>query len=389
MKAYSLVENVYKIGAIDWNRRLFDSLIPLPHGTSYNSYLIVGSEKTALLDAVDPAKWPVLEEQLRNVQKIDYIIAHHGEQDHSGSLPMVLAKYPTAKLVTNLKAQKILMDLLPIPAERFEIVEEGSTISLGNKTLRFHIMPWVHWPETMVSYLVEDKILFSCDLFGSHLATSQIFAHHEAQVYDSAKRYYAEIMMPFSLQIKGYVEKIKAMDVRMIAPSHGPVYDEPPFILSAYQEWTCAKPENKAIILYISMHGSVEKMVEYFSSALMNQGVAVRIYDLTVADIGEIAMDLVDTATLVIATPTVLGGVHPLVAYAGFIANILNPKFRYIALLNSYCWGGKVLEQTQGLLNRIKAEWIEPVISKGHPKPETFESLTRLAQTIAQKHKQM
>lgn len=389
MKVNALAENVYKIGAIDWNRRLFDSLIPLPRGTSYNSYLIVGSEKIALLDAVDPTKWSVLQEQLKDIKRLDYIIAHHAEQDHSGSIPMLLTQFPEAKVVTNAKAKKILMDLLPIPDDKFELVEEGSILSLGNKTLRFHLMPWVHWPETMVSYLQEDRILFSCDLFGSHLAVSQVFAPPDMNVYEAAKRYYAEIMMPFSNLIKGYIEKVKAMNVAIIAPSHGPAYNHPAFILDAYREWVEGKPQNKVLILYISMHGSVEKMVEHFSSALMNQGVTVRVYELTVADLGEIAMDLVDSATLVIATPTVLGGAHPLVAYMGYVANLLNPKLRYVALLNSYSWGGKVLESLQGLLTKVRAEWLDPVICKGYPQADTFAALHHLAEVIAQKHQQM
>src|SRR4030042_1682372 len=141
--------NIYAVGAIDWGARLFDRLIPLPDGTTYNSYLIKGSEKTALLDTVDPTKTDVLLDNLAElgIDRIDYIIAHHAEQDHSGSLPDVLLLYPHPKVVANPKCKAMLMDLLPIDDEKFLTVEDGQTLSLGDKTLRFIYTPWVHWPE--------------------------------------------------------------------------------------------------------------------------------------------------------------------------------------------------------------------------------------------------
>jgi len=175
MKARKIKEGIYWMGAVDWDRRLFDSLIPLPDGTSYNAYLIQGSEKTALLDTVDPSMVDVLLFQLESVQNIDYIIAHHAEQDHSGAIPHVLEKYKNAKVLTTSKGKGMLVDHLCIPEERFITVDDGETLSLGNKTLKFIHTPWVHWPETMVTYLQEDNILFTCDFFGSHLATTDLY----------------------------------------------------------------------------------------------------------------------------------------------------------------------------------------------------------------------
>jgi flavorubredoxin len=199
-----LKTNVYAVGAIDWDRKLFDELIPLPDGTSYNAYLIKGSEKTALIDTVDPTKTYVLIDNLvkGGTTKIDYIISHHAEQDHSGSIPEILLLYPEAKVVTNAKCRDMLMDLLHIEEGKFITIEDGQTLSLGDKTLQFVFIPWVHWPETMGTYLKEDKIFFPCDFFGSHLATSSLFVDDQATVYESAKRYYAEIMMPFRGPIK-------------------------------------------------------------------------------------------------------------------------------------------------------------------------------------------
>jgi flavorubredoxin len=179
MKPRKIRDGVYCLGAVDWNRRLFDSLIPLPDGTSYNAFLVEGSEKVALMDTVDPAWEEVLLDQLAGVERIDYIVSHHTEQDHSGAIPKVLEIHPEATVVCSPKAQSLLIDHVGIGAERIKTVEDGETLSLGDKTLRFIHTPWVHWPETMVSYLVEDRILFTCDLFGSHLATSNLYASSE------------------------------------------------------------------------------------------------------------------------------------------------------------------------------------------------------------------
>jgi len=202
MKPRKIKDKIYWMGSVDWDRRLFDSLVPLPDGTSYNAYLVQGNEKTALLDTVDPNKSDVLLYQLENVAKIDYIVSHHAEQDHSGSIPIVLEKYPAAQVVCTARAKTMLVDLLCIPEERVIAVEDGAVLPLGGKTLKFIFAPWVHWPETMLTYLPEEKILFTCDFFGSHLATSDLYASNLAQVYEAAKRYYAEIMMPFRNNIK-------------------------------------------------------------------------------------------------------------------------------------------------------------------------------------------
>lgn len=386
MNLFKIKDNVYKLGAVDWNRRLFDSLIPIPKGTSYNAYLIEGSEKTVLLDTVEPLKWSVLEHQLSRIGHIDYVVAHHAEQDHSGSLGLVLKKYPQAKIITNAKAKSILIDLLLLPEDKFELVEDEQTFSLGNKTLQFYLTPWVHWPETMVTYLVEDKILFSCDFFGSHLATSRAYTQEEHEVYDAAKRYYAEIMMPYAAQVKKNLDKVRKLDIDLIAPSHGPMYQKPAFIMDAYEEWVSDKPKNKAIIAYISMHGSIEKMAEYLTSSLVDKGVEVKLYDLTVMDLGEVAADLVDAASIIIGTPIVLGGVHPNVMYAAYTVNALQPKAKFASILTSYGWGGKGVEEMQNTLRRLKVELLPCVASKGFPKAHTFQELEQLAETIRQKH---
>jgi flavorubredoxin len=388
MKARQIKKDVYWIGAIDGDRRLFDALIPLPDGTSYNSYLVRGNQKVALIDTVDPTKTEVLMTYLENVPVIDYVIANHAEQDHAGSIPQVLEKYADAKVVTTPKGRDLLAALLLIPEDRFITVSDGETLSLGDKTLEFIHAPWVHWPETMLTYLQEDKILFPCDLFGSHLATTDFYITDEGQVYEAAKRYFAEIMMPFRTSIEKHLERLKSYEMDVIAPSHGPLYDQPSFILEAYRSWVFDPPKNTVVLPYISMHGSTQKMVEYFVGALVDRGVTVKQFNLAVADIGKLAMALVDSPTMVIGTPTVLVGPHPNVAYAAFLTNALRPGLQFISIIGSYGWGSKAVEQLTGMVPNLKAEVLTTVLTKGFPRQEDFKALDNLASTIAKKHKE-
>jgi len=390
MKPRKLKVNVYWVGAVDWDRRLFDELIPLPDGTSYNAYLVKGSEKTALVDTVDPTMANVLIDNLNqlDVKNIDYIIANHAEQDHSGSLPQILKLYPNATIVATPKCKSLLMDLLLIPEYKIMTVENRETLSLGNKTLEFIHAPWVHWPETMLTYLREDKMLFTCDLFGSHLATSDTYVTDEATVYEAAKRYYAEIMMPFRMVIQKNLEKIRDLQIDVIAPSHGPIYDKPEFILEAYGDWVSSPPKNTVVLPYISMHGSTKKMVEYFVAALVERGITVKQFNLAKTDIGKLAMALVDAATIVIGSPTVLVGPHPNVVYAIHLANALRPKLKFASIIGSYGWGGRMVEQIKGMVSNLNVELLKTVIVKGFPREEHFRALDQLADEILNRHKE-
>ena len=390
MVSREIVKGVHWVGAIDFDRRIFDELIPLPDGTSYNSYLVHGSEKTALIDTVDPTKEFELISNLvkMNVDRIDYVVVNHAEQDHSGSLPMILEFFPDALIVTNGKCKDLLIAHHHLPENRFRIIDDKETLSLGDRTLEFFLTPWTHWPETQVTYLREDKILFSCDLFGSHTGTSDLYVTDEGEIYNSAKRYYAEIMMPFRNSIKGYVEMVRGLLPAMIAPSHGPIYPRPQFILDAYADWVSDAVKNEVVIVYVSMHGSTQKMVEHFTDALIVRGITVKPFNLTRTDIGELAKSLVDTATVVIATPTVLFGPHPQVVYATYLANLLKPKVRFASVIGSYGWGGKTVETLVKMLDHVKVEIIEPVMVKGLPDEKTFLELNRLADEILKKHQE-
>ncbi len=381
---------VFSVGVIDWDRRLFDELIPLPDGTSYNAYVVKGSEKTALIDAADP---PFAEELLDNLEalgldRIDYVVANHAEQDHSGAIPEVLERYSESKVVCTPRCRELLESHLKIPAEKFATVEDRATLSLGGKTLEFFYTPWVHWPETMVTYLREDEILFPCDFFGSHFATSDLFADRRT-IYEPAKRYYAEIMMPFRAIIRKNLEIVDSLSIKMIAPSHGPIHSDPSFIVEAYRDWSSEEVKNEVVIPFVSMHGSTRLMVDHLVDGLVARGIGVKRFDIAASDVGKMAEALVDAATLVLGTCTVLAGPHPNAAQIAFLANALRPKTKFASIIGSYGWGGKTVKAIQEAIPLLKVEVIEPVLAKGLPTDEDYAALDRLADEILKKHREL
>jgi len=390
MRVKKINDKVWSVGAIDWDRRMFDEIVPLPDGTSYNSYLIKGSEKTALIDTVDPHLESDLIDNLNDlkVDKIDYIISNHAEQDHSGVIPTILKKYPESKVVTNEKCKNMLLDLLPIDVSKFIVVEDRETISLGDKTLEFILAPWVHWPETMFTYLREDKILFSCDFLGSHLATSDLYADFDDfRIYEDAKLYYVEIMMPFKRFFIKALDQVEKLNPAIIAPSHGPIYDKPEYIINLHKKWVSDEVKNEVLLFWVSMHGSTKEMVDFFEKELIKRKIGVRKFNLASADASRLTMSLVDAATLVLATPAVLGGAHPAAVYAAYLTGILKPKLKFASIIASYSWGSKIVDQIKGLMNNPKWEILEPVLSKGVANKEVYNDLKRLADEIEKKHK--
>ena len=382
--------NVHYVGVMDWDRRLFDSLIPLPEGTSYNSYIVRGREKTALIDTVEPLKFHEFLVNLESlgVEKIDYIITNHTEQDHSGSIQAMLIRNPEAKVVTNAKCMALSKDHLGIDEDKFIVVKDGDTLSLGDKTLEFMTAPWVHWPETQFTYLREDRILFTCDFLGAHIATTRVLAEDITEFYASAKRYFAEIMMPFRNSVTKHLDRLEGYDIDIVGPSHGPIHMNPRHIMSAYREWASDEVKNEVLIAWVSMHGSTEKMVRHLTDQLVARGIHVKPYNLVETDTGELAMALVDAATLVVAAPTVLVGPHPAAVYATYLANALRPKTRFLSIIGSYGWGSRIVETLGGMIPNLKVEMLPTVIVKGYPDGEALRSIEGLADEILKKHKE-
>lgn len=393
MGSKEIAPKVFWVGAKHHNRRLFDGLIPLPHGTSYNAYLVVGSKKSALIDTVNPGFEKELLAKISeriDPAKLDYVIMNHAEPDHANAARDVLAVAKNAKLVAGVRGKEAAMMYFDIPEDRIMVVDESSIIDLGGKTLKFLDTPWLHWPETIFTYLEEDKILFPCDFFGSHLAVGEFYAdeYGNENTLDMAKLYFAEIMMPFRKPGRTAIEKVNKIGPKMIAPSHGMIWREPKIILDEYTKWTSEKFQRKVMIVYVSMWGSTEKMVLALRDALVKKGITVQLFDIPNTEIGHIAKELVDTPVIVVGAPTVLGGVHPVAAYATMLVKALRAPTTYAAVLTSYGWSGGAVKALQGILEGTKIEVLGVVEVKGPPKKAEFEKVTELADRIDEKLKQ-
>ncbi len=392
MDKYAIPEisdGVFSVGSKDWNWRIFDSLIPLPHGTTYNAYLVKGKDGSALIDTVKPGFEGELAEKLRQVMDpadLDYLVMNHAEPDHAGSVANVMEMNDKVTLVATKKGAKMAEIYFGVPEERIRVVGEGDAIDLGGKTLRFIDAPWLHWPETMFTYLPEGRLLFSCDFFGAHTA----FGTYDDQVEDLvsiAQKYYGEIMMPFSKMGKSALQKVENLDLDMIAPSHGPVYRNPERIVEAYRKWTAGQMKEKVLVVYVTMWSSTEKMIGTMVETLLSEGVEVRSFHLPVADIGDVAKELVDSRAIVLGMPTVLGGMHPLAIYWAYLVKALRPPLKYGVVLSSYGWGGGALRQAGEILEPTKIEMVGAMEINGPPSADDHRKIVEIGRELARKVK--
>jgi len=266
-------------------------------------------------------------------------------------------------------------------------VNDQETISLGGKTLRFIEAPMLHWPETMFTFLQEDKILFPCDFFGLHIAKGL----YDSEVEDllvHAQRYFGEIMMPFRIMAQKALEKIKDLKVEMIAPSHGPIHKNTERILNAYKKWASGETEQKAIIVYVTMWNSTEKMIQAMTETLSSEGIEIALYNLAVTDIGDVAKDLVDSRAIVLGAPTVLTGMHPLAVYATYLVKALKPPIKFGAVLSSYGWGAGAVKHAQEMLDPSKIEVLGAIEVNGPPTENDIMRVVELGKYLAKKIKE-
>ncbi|MEM1561448.1 MAG: FprA family A-type flavoprotein [Candidatus Bathyarchaeia archaeon] len=382
-------EDVYWVGVRDWNRRIFDALIPLPKGTSYNAYLVIGSEGKVLIDTVNPGFERELESKVRSIvspEEIDYIVMNHAEPDHAGAIPHMMRIAQRSKLVTTVRGSKMAQIYYHVPQDRIRVVADDEVISLGNKTLRFIDAPMLHWPETMFTYIEEDGILFPCDFFGAHLAGG-VYSDEVEDILVHAQRYWGEIMMPYRMMAQKALERISTLNIKIIAPSHGPIHRKPEIIMGPYKRWAAGETKCKATIAYASMWGSTDAMVGLMAETLALEGIELAIYNLVVTDIGDLVKDLVDSRAVVIGAPTVLGGAHPLAVYAAYLLKMLRPPTKFLTILSSYGWGGGAVRQIQELVKDLKAEVVGVLEINGPPTEENMKQIIELGKSLAKKIK--
>ena len=386
--AIELRKGVHWVGVKDRGRRMFDGLIPLPHGTSYNAYLVQG-EKTALVDTVNPGFEGELLAKIGAITDpatLNYVIMNHAEPDHAGAIPIVLAASPQARLVLTAKGADMAARYYQVPRERMQVVTDADLLDLGGKTLRFVDAPFLHWPETMFTYLAEDKILFPCDFFGSHTAAG-VYDDEVADLPVRAQMYFGEIMMPFRKAGERALKKLTDLPIELIAPSHGPLWRHPERILDLYRKWTAGETLPKAVVAYVSMWGSTERLVRIVAETLLGEGIQVAVHDLAQVDVGDLAGDLVDGRALVLGAPTVLGGLHPAALNAANLIRALKPPLKYAAVLSSHGWAGGAVRQAQEILAPTGIELIGALGVHGRATEEEENAARSLAEELANRIK--
>ena len=359
MKAVKVSENIYWVGAIDWNLRNFHGYIT-PRGSTYNSYLVV-DEKIALIDT---AKAPFSDELTQRISsvvdpaKIDYVISNHVEMDHSGSLAAVRLAAPNAEFVADKRAAEDLNRHFKANWN-FKIVKTGDTISLGRKSLTFVEVPMVHWPDSMVTYCPEEKILFSNDAFGQHMASHERFDDQFVweDVRGEAAKYYANIVLPLAAPATKALDAVSKLEIKMIAPSHGIIWRKNVAnIVSCYKDWAANKTQKKAVVVYDTMWNSTEKMARAIAEGLAAGGVETKFFCLRTSDVSEIMKEILDAKAIIVGSPTLNNGMLPTVG--GFLTYLkgLKPKGRIGFAFGSFGWAGGA---TQAVEAELKATGIE------------------------------
>lgn len=390
-----LAKGVYFIGVDDHHTKLFENLWELPFGVSYNSFLIV-DEKIALIETV---KSPWAKEWIDNIreivdpERIDYIALNHMEPDHTSSLPDIAEIAKNATLVFTPKASEMQKSFYNVGLEE-KTVEDLEELSLGSRTLKFVHAPFLHWPETMVTYLVEDEILFSCDAFGAFGALNGRHFDDEIDlrlVESESRRYLSAIITSYFKFVQRAIEKVKELGIgiKMVAPSHGPIYrKDPMWIISRYDEWTKPELEKHCTIVYGSMYGYTHRLAMKLKKELLGLGVDVRVHNLSYSETSNVLVDSVRAGVLVVGTPTY--DAYPFPKVWSFVNEVKGKRFpaNIIGLFGTHGWGGGGVRKLKEMFEDMRCEILNPVIRvKARPSEDEEAHVEKLAVEIAQRLK--
>ena len=389
MEAMEIKPGVYWVGAIDWDIRNFHGYLT-QRGTTYNAYLIV-DEKIALVDTVKEPFFPEMMRRIKEIvdpEKIDYLISNHTEPDHSGSIRKVLKVAKNAELIASEFGKKSLRRYY---GEDLEItsIKEKPSISLGKRTLNFVPIPMVHWPDSMVTYVPEEKLLLSNDAFGQHLASSGRFDDEVdgAVLMQEAATYYANIVMHLWTPIGRAFKALEGLEIETIAPCHGVIWrSDPGKILEAYVRWVEGETTSKAVIVYDSMWGSTEMVAKALTEGLTDGGVEVKVHKLDSSHRSDAIADVLEAKAVLVGSPTLNNGVFPTVA--AFLAYMkgLKPRNKLGAFFGSYGWGGGARKAVEAELEAAGLELVESDIEfKFRPKTADLEKTKEYGRTLAKR----
>ncbi len=390
-EAAKITDKVYWVGAIDWDARDFHGY-SINRGTTYNAFLIL-ADKITLIDTV---KAPFKAELLARIAsiiepgKIDYIISNHAEMDHTGCLPDVINIVKPEKVFASAMGVKALAEHFNSDMQ-ITAVKDGECLSLGNMKVSFVETRMCHWPESMVTYLHEDQILFSQDAFGMHLASFERFADEldEAVVKFESAKYYANILLPLSGFINKTLEKMSklVLPLQMVAPDHGPIWrKDPAGIIESYARWAEQKPTNKAVVLYDTMWGSTTAMAQAIGEGITACGAHVRLMSISSDHRSDIATELLDSGALVVGSPTMNNNVLPSIADVTTYVKGLKPRNLIAAAFGSYGWSGEAPKHLHAILTEMELDMIaEPLRVKFVPDEEALVKCRQLGEAVAEK----
>jgi flavorubredoxin len=363
------------IPGVDWvgvrhpDLKIFDELFPTHNGTTYNAYLVRGRDKTALIDTVKEPFTAELMEKLAaagGLDAIDLVVVNHTEPDHSGALRHLLAKRPDLPVYCTRPAQNFLGQLLNAPFNA-QVVSDGQEIDLGGRTLRFILAPYLHWPDTMFTYLVEEGVLFPCDAFGAHYCSSQLFDDEIPDFSKDFHFYFDCIMRPFKDKVRDAVAKVDQLEVKMICPSHGPIYRrDPQGVIDSYRRWSApppAKAKPRALLLTLSSHGNTRSMAAVISEELEKadfQVVELRLCEMRDSDLRD-ELELADL--ILVGTPTINRDAPPQVWHALGLFSLVTPKAKVAAVFGSFGWSGEGVKMVEERLQGLRFKLPVPSLS--------------------------
>ncbi len=356
MRPVEIKTKIYWVGGIDWDLRYFHGYLT-PRGTTYNAYLIV-DEKIVLVDTV---KHYLFDEMLSRIKKvvdptkIDYLVVNHVEMDHSGSVPKIMDLAPGAKIVTSPQGKKGLERHYKRNWD-FVVVNSGDELNIGSRTLKFVLTPMVHWPDSMVTYIPEEKLLLPNDAFGQHIASIERFDDELGWdvVHEEAAKYYANIVLPYGDQVNKALDVVSQLPIDVIAPSHGVIWRSfLPRILQVYRQWANHETGKKALIVYDTMWGSTKKIALALQDGLEDAGIPVTIRFLQTSHISEIMPDVLVSKAILIGTPTLNNGMLPSVSAFLTYLKGLRPKNRIGFAFGSYGWGGQGAKEVKAFMQSM------------------------------------
>ncbi len=386
MEPVEIKKGIFWVGALDWDERDFHNFVTV-RGLTYNSYLIV-DEKVTLVDTV---KHKFVGEAVERISKlvdpseIDYVIVNHIEPDHSSGLPDIMRKAENAVVVCSKRGKDGLCKYYDCNWE-FQVVKGGDEISIGERTLSFIDMTMLHWPDSMATYVKEDRILFSNDAFGQHIASEERF-DVEIGVDEAirwAKLYYANILMPLASLIRKKLDELKDVEVEMIAPSHGVIWKNPKAIVEAYSKWANFEAENKVVIVYDTMWHSTEKIARAIADGVKSGGAEARVFHVRKDYWTDIVTEILDAKAVAVGAPTIHNSLFP--TMAGFLAYLkgLKPQNKKALAFGSYGWNGVAVKEIMKVFEDLKFETLEPLMVKFKPSKEELEKAFEMGAKLAE-----